>query len=81
MTLGERKISFPKRSSYSNGGPIADGLVGAGVSVRAIVIDRDAFFDDRIADLIGNVPDTLPDGTWSLEEGRTSLTLRGSSIE
>lgn len=53
----------------------------AGVSVRAIVTDRDAFFDDRIADLIGNVPDTLTDGTWTIEEGRTSRTLRGTCIE
>lgn len=81
LYLGERKVSFPKRSSYSNGGVINDGLVSTGLSMRAVIIDRDAFFDDRIADLTGNVPDRLPDGAWNLQSGRTSLTLRGRCIE
>lgn len=81
LWLGERKIGFPTRSSYSTGGPIADGLVSAGEPVKAGLMDRDALFDDRIALITDNVPETLPEGVWTLESGRTSVSLRGRCVQ
>lgn len=81
LWLGERRIGFPTASSYSTGGPIVDGLVSAGAPVKASLTDRDAMFDDHIAGLTGTVPDLLPEGTLTLESGRTSVTLRGRCIE
>ncbi len=81
LWLGERRISFPTQSSYSTGGPIEDGLVSAGASVKAALTDRDAMFDDRIAVISETVPGVLPEGTLTLESGRTSVTLRGRCIE
>jgi len=34
LVTGERKASYPKRSSYSNDGSIADGLVSAGRCIK-----------------------------------------------
>ncbi|MBK7829721.1 hypothetical protein [Nannocystis sp.] len=81
LWLGDRRINFPTKSSYSTGGPIEDGLVSAGASVKAALTDRDAMFDDRIADISNTVPEILPEGTLTLESGRTSVTLRGRCIE
>lgn len=81
LWLGERKVAFPTRSSYSTGGPIVDGLVSAGSPVKAALMDRDAFFDDRIALITDSVPETLSEGVWTLESGRTSVSLRGRCVE
>lgn len=80
LFLGERRINFPTQSSYTTGGSIENGLVSAGASVRAALTDRDAMLDDRIAIIGDTVPDVLAEGTWTLESGRTSVTLRGRCI-
>lgn len=81
LWLGERRINFPTQSSYATGGSIDDGLVSAGASVKAALTDRDAMFDDRIAVISETVPGVLPEGTLTLESGRTAVTLRGRCIE
>jgi len=81
LFLGDRRINFPTQSSYSTGGPIDDGLVSAGAPVKAALTDRDAMFDDRIAVISETVPEILPEGTLTLESGRTSVILRGRCIE
>ena len=81
LWLGERKIAFPTQQSYSTGGTIDDGLVSAGATVKASLIDRDAFFDDRIALISETVPATLEEGVWKLESGRTSVSLQGRCVE
>lgn len=81
LRLGERRTALPKRSGYTSSGPIVNGLVDAGTSTRAIVTDSDAFFDDPVADLVANVPETLEDNAWTLSDGRTSLLLKGRCIE
>lgn len=81
LWLGERKIAFPTQQSYSTGGTIDDGLVSAGATVKASLIDRDAFFDDRIALISETVPPTLEEGVWKLESGRTSVSLQGRCVE
>jgi len=81
LWLGERKVAFPTHSSYSTGGPIADGLVSAGATVKASLTDRDAFFDDRIALISETVPTTLKGGVWKLESGKTSVSLTGRCVE
>lgn len=81
LWLGERRTNLPKQSGYTTSGPITDGIIDVGVSTRAVVTDRDAFFDDPIADLTGNVPEILEDNTWTLTNGRTSVILRGRCVE
>jgi len=41
----------------------------------------DAFFDDRIAVLSDSVPQTLDEGVWRLENGKTSVALIGHCIQ
>lgn len=81
LVLGARRINFPTRSSYSTGGTIEDGLVSAGATVQAFLTDRDATFDDRIAEISDTAPEKLSDGLWTLESGRTSVSLRGRCVE
>lgn len=81
LWLGDRRSNFPTQSSYSTGGSIDDGLVSAGAPVKAVLTDRDAMFDDRIAVITDTVPEILAEGTWTLESGRTSVTLGGRCIE
>jgi hypothetical protein len=49
--------------------------------VQASLIDRDAFFDDRIALITETVPQTLDEGVWKLESGRTAVSLQGRCVE
>jgi len=81
LWFGERKISFQTRSGYSTGGAIIGGLVRAGTSVTAGLVDRDAMFDDTIASITDTVPETLERGVWSLVSGGTSVSLRGRCVE
>ena len=81
LWLGERKIGFPTRSSYANGGTIDDGRVATGAPVKAALTDRDAMFDDRIALITDSVPETLEQGVWRLTSGGTSVSLRGRCVE
>lgn len=81
LWLGERKITFPTQQSYTVGGAISDGLVSAGATVKASLVDRDAFFDDPIARFSNTVPPLLERGVWKLESGRTSLSFQARCIE
>lgn len=81
LYLGDRKIAFPTKQGYSTGGPIANGLISAGSTVKASLVDRDAFFDDRIALITDNVPQTLEGGQWRLESGKTAVYLQGRCIK
>lgn len=81
LHLGDRKLSFPTRQGYSAGGAIVNGLVNTGTTVKASLMDRDAFFDDRIAVLSDSVPQTLEEGVWLLESGKTSVALLGHCIQ
>ncbi|MFY0534001.1 hypothetical protein [Nannocystis pusilla] len=46
-------------SSYSTEGDLTDLYLRPGTEVTVSIWDRDAFFDDHLASLAGNVPPTL----------------------
>lgn len=77
----QRHITFAVKQAYSTSGTITDGYIKAGTSVKVSLVDRDALFDDSIAVLQEDAPQTLPDGAWRLESGKTSVILQGRCVE
>ncbi|WP_096326894.1 hypothetical protein [Nannocystis exedens] len=76
-----RRIGLPMVRSYSTEGELTDLYLRPGATATVTIWDRDAFFDDHLASLEGNVPPTLPGGVWTLRQGETQAALAGRCIE
>lgn len=76
-----RRIGLPVVSAYSTQGELNDLYLRPGAAVTVSIWDRDAFFDDHLASLAGNVPPIIPSGTWTLQKGETKAALTAQCRE
>lgn len=73
--------SVPKRSSYDLAKTFDNFYVRPDQMLNVNLTDVDAMFDDPVARLSVSVPDILPDGLLTLQNGDTRATFTTRCVE